>query len=410
MKKNIRRFLVTAGMAGIMAASITGCGIIGGSGSNETTATEATQETQKGQESKETVKATEPAKLKGLEFDHEIAMEKAKYLSVDAYKDGYYVIKSHKDDFYQQLLVVPEGKSAPEGLSEDIVIVQQPVTASKIDSITLADLLCNIGNGSADKLTLVAEKKENIFNEQIKENMDKGITKYAGSAKEQDIALIKDAKLQVYLCNPALLKEEAYKKVQELGVTPFVSYMHQEEDPLGRIEWVKALGIIYGDMQGADGFYNGQKEIIDKIDKAKAQGKTYAFVCLRKKDNKAYVRRTGDVIAKIGELAGGVNKLSNVNNNGWEEMSIDDFINNYKDTDYLVYFDGHGDKVNTKEDMTAISDKLKEFKAFENGCIWRTSTDYLNINKVGEMAEELNRIFAGEVSDSNGVNWFAEVK
>ena len=139
MKKNIRRFLVTAGMAGIMAASITGCGIIGGSGSNETTATEATQETQKGQESKETVKATEPAKLQGLEFDHEIAMEKAKYLSVDAYKDGYYVIKSHKDDFYQQLLVVPEGKSAPEGLSEDIVIVQQPVTASKIDSITLAD-------------------------------------------------------------------------------------------------------------------------------------------------------------------------------------------------------------------------------------------------------------------------------
>ena len=404
MKKNIRFLFTTVMLTGGFAAAISGCGLVGGSAGSESAVIEETHAEQ------ESEAATEPAKLQGIEFDHEVTIEKAAYLSIDAYKDGYYVIKSRRGSSLQQMLVVPEGKSAPEGISEDIVIVQQPVTSSKIDSITLAELLCQMGNGAADKLSLVSVKKDNIFIDQITQNMDKGITRYAGSAKEPDMDLFKEVNPQVYLCNPGLVKEEAYKKVQELGITPFVSYIHQEQELLGRIEWVKALGIIYGDMQAAEDFYNSQKAQLEGIDRTKAQSRTFAMICLRKKEDKAYVRRADDVISKIGEFAGGVNKIADNDKTGWEEMSIEDFINNYKDTDFIIYLDEHGDKVTNKEELTAISDRLTELKAVESGSFWRTKTDYLQMNRVGDMAAELNRIFAQEDTIDSETTYFVGVK
>lgn len=100
------------------------------------------------------------------------------------------------------------------------------------------------------------------------------------------------------------------------------------------------------------------------------------------------------MISKVGEASGGVNKLSDNPEVGWEEMSIDDFVSCYKDTDYIICMDKHGDPVNTLDDMKNISDKLGELTAVQKNNVWRTRTDYLQMNRVGDMARELNGIFA----------------
>lgn len=412
MKKKMRNAILAAVFSGSLLVTLSGCSMFGGNGDNnsgsettqDTTASEVAVETEEeaaDHEDQSAEQATEAAKIEGLEFDHEVPVEKAAYLSIDAYKDGFYVIKSHRGKDFQQLLVVPEGKNAPEGLSEDILVVQQPVTSSKIDSISVAELLCEINDGLADKLTLVTLKKDKIFIDKIAENMDKGITKFAGKAASPDMDLIKETAPQVYICHPGLKKEEAYKTIQEAGFDPFISYFSQEGDVLGRIEWAKALGVIYGDMESAERFYNEQKALIEGIDTSKAQGKSYIMCCLKKKDNKAFVRRTGDVIAKIGELAGGVNKLADIPKGGWEEMSIDDYLSKYKDTDYIIYLDNHGDPVKSIEDMKGISEAIGEFKAVKDNNVWLTKTDFAQDNKVGDMVKELNGIFA---DDSDAVN------
>lgn len=328
----------------------------------------------------------------------------------DAYEDGYYLVKSQKGKELQQMLVIPEGKSVPDGLSDDIVVVHKPVTSSKIDSISLAELLCEIDSEVPDKLTLVSAKQDKVYIDKISENMEKGITKYAGKAAEPDMDVIIEAAPQVYLCNPGLKKEEAYTKLQESGIKPFITFLHQETDFLGRVEWVKALGVIYGNLDSAERFFNDQKELAEGIDKQKAQGKTFAMICLNKKDNKAFVRRTGDVIAKIGEAAGGINKLSDNPKSNWEEMSIEDFAANYKDTDYLIYLDKHGDSVNSLDDLKGISESLSDFKAVQENNVWRTRTDYLQMNKVGNMASELNGIFAEDSAVINAVSEFIRVE
>ena len=148
----------------------------------------------------------------------------------------------------------------------------------------------------------------------------------------------------------------------------------------------------------------------ESIDKASEQNKTYAMICLRKEDDKALVRRTGDVISKIGEAAGGVNKLSDNPEGGWEEMSIDDFVSNYKDTDCIICMDKHGDSVNTLDDLKNISDKLGELMAVRENNVWRTRTDYLQMNRVGDMARELNGIFAGDNEATASTEEFIKVE
>lgn len=406
--RKIRRALITGIIAGTVLFTVSGCSMFGGS-DNNSTANETVEENDE-ENVQEAQNAAEPDKISSLTFDKEVPVEKSSYFKIDAYKDGYYVVKSTDGKEWSQLLVVPEGKDVPEKLPKGMIVVRQPVVSSKIDSITMASLLCEINSGLADKLTLVTSEKDDISIDLIKSNMDKGITKYAGTAAKPDVDLIKKTAPQVYLCKPALEKNKAYEELHKAGITPFITYLHSEPDILGRIEWAKALGAIYGDIDGAQKFYDEQKALVEGIDKAKAGGKTFAMICLNKEKNKAYVRRTGDVIAKIGEAAGGTNKLSDNPKGFWQEMSIDDFVTNYKDTDYLIYFDKHGDEVTSVKQLTDISDKLAEFKSVKNGNVWRTRTDYLQMNKMGNMAKELNGIFTGDEETVKNAVEFVKVE
>ena len=401
MLKNFHNILFITLITGGIVFSLSGCALFGGSGggNDKPAATETAEE----DVSQETVEATLPSKLSSLEFDHEIVMDKAQFLSIDAYKDGYYVITSHKNGDFYRLLIVPEGKEAPERLDEDIIVVKQPVNTSKIDNLTALGLLGDIREAFLDKVSLVANDKGDIYVNKVVENMDNGITKYAGPATKPDTNLIKENMPQLYLCNPGLKKEAAFEEYVKTGLKPFITYTPHETDPLGRIEWAKALGVIYGDLERADKFYQEQKALAESIDTSKAQDKTYAMICLKKDENKAYVRRGGCAFAKTGELAGAKNVLAEIQKNGWEEMSIDDFISRFKDTDLLIYLDKHGDKVENLDDLKGISEKLLDMKAVQEKNLWRTHTDYLIMNNLGDVAKELNEIFAGKAEVVNFV-------
>lgn len=401
MLKNIHKTILTSIITGGMVLTLSGCSFFGGSGGGDDKP--ATMDTAEEDISQEIVASTLPAKLESLEFVQEIPMEKAKFLSIDAYKDGYYVVTSHKNGDFYRMLIVPEGKEAPEGLDDDIIVIKQPVNKSKIDNLMVLGLTGAVREDLLDKVSLVAYDKGDIHINRVSENMDKGITKYAGSATKPDTNLIKDNMPQLYLCNPGLKSKAAFEEYVKMGLKPYITYMPHETDPLGRVEWAKALGVIYGDLEGAEKFYQAQKAAAESIDKSKTQDKTYAMICLKKDENKAYVRRGGCTFAKTGELAGAKNALAENKKTGWEEMSIDDFISRFKDIDLIVYLDKHGDKVETLDDLKGISEKLADMKAVQEKNMWRTHTDYLVMNNLGDVAKELSDIFAGKDEVTNFV-------
>ena len=58
--------------------------------------------------------------------------------------------------------------------------------------------------------------------------------------------------------------------------------------------------------------------------------------------------------------------------------------------------DKHGDSIGTIEELKGISEAISDFKAVKDNNVWRTRTDFYQMNKYGNMAKELNGIFAGD--------------
>ncbi|GEM_PF-5770339 len=412
MDKLNKKILVSTLVAGMAVASLTGCGSFGGGSdnsqnetTNESVVSEAVTDTEdEGAEEKETTVAQE-TQVQGLEADKEIPVEKSGFFTIDSYKDGYYVININRNKFSQRVLVVPEGKDVPEGTGKDVAIIKQPVTSSRIDSQSMIDLLAHIQPELPDNITLTANPKESMKIDRVVQNMEAGKTVYSGSIKEIDVELVKSKDPQVYIANPSVTRQESYEQLKGAGIYPVITFYHQETDPLGRLEWIKMLGAVYGNMAGAEAFYNEQKAVLETVDASKAQGKSFVMICLNKKKDKAYVRRTGDVIAKMGDIAGGKNALADSEKSGWEEMSLADFVEKYKDTDCIIYMSAHGDKAESLKDLTDISERISEFKAVKENNVWRTSKDYLIMNNYGDMIKDLNTIFAGATESMGAENF-----
>ncbi len=388
MKKKLIRIISVASLS-LAAFSMSACSFFGSSETSSESKDNA-DSTAKAED-----KASLPDRIEGLEFEKELALENAKEFSIDCYKDGFYAIKLHNNS--QQILVVPEGKQAPEGIDNNIVVLQQPVQNMKIDLISLISLMERINPDSVDKVKLVALNKEDVVLDRVAENMDKGVTEFAGTYNSPNVSIIEKTNPQLFIANPSLEKKSVYKELVKEEINPVFSYIHHEETPLARLEWIKFMGVILGDLPAAEDYYNKQKQLASEVDKSKAGEKTYIIFCCNKDENKVSVRRAGDQVARIGEMAGGKNMMTDTANNSWEEMTIEDFEKRFKDTDYLIYMNKRDDNIESVEDFKKIVKSAPDFKAVKDGNLWKTYTDFVkSMDNVGEIAQELNGIFAGD--------------
>ena len=69
-------------------------------------------------------KKAEAPQIDGLTYESTMDLTYAQEFDVFYYKEGYKLIDVHEG---RQYLIVPEGKEAPEGLDEKIIVIQQPI-------------------------------------------------------------------------------------------------------------------------------------------------------------------------------------------------------------------------------------------------------------------------------------------
>ena len=89
---------------------------------------------------------------KELEYDHSMELEYAEEFSVDYYQDGYALVTIADDGQY---LVVPEGKTAPDDLSKDITVLQQPLHNIYLVASSVMDMFVSLD--ALDTLLLSGE-------------------------------------------------------------------------------------------------------------------------------------------------------------------------------------------------------------------------------------------------------------
>ena len=372
MKKKLCRITALL-LAAVL--SLGGCGQPG-AGKKRTDSTQQTEETKnkKEDQSKSDKKGPE---IDGLTYESTMNLTYATEFDVYDYKDGYKLLDVHED---RQYLVVPEGKEAPEGLSEDIVVLQQPLDHIYMAATAIMSLLDAVD--AIDQVKFSGLNASGWYVEDAKKAMESGDMIYAGKYSEPDYETLVNGECDLAVESTMILHTpKVQEMIEDLDIPVFVDYSSYESHPLGRTEWIK----LYGEKQA---------QVIEKLKGFENTEKTVAYFYVNT-DGSIVVRKSEDYIPSMIEIAGGryaFKNLKNVDSNAPSvKLTMEEFYATAVDADYLIYNGTIDGQVKSISDLEAKSNLFSEFKAVKEGNVWYTGKNlYQATDTVGELIMDMH--------------------
>lgn len=300
-------------------------------------------------------------------------LEYADQFSVDYLENGCSLIETGGEKF----LLIPENSGEIEIL-DGIVPLYQPLENLYVASSASVDLFDGID--SLDSVKFVSTDRDDWSLPSVTNAMDNGEIIYAGKYRAPDFELLVDEKCGIAIENTMIYHNPDIKEqLEELGIPVIVDYSSYETHPLGRMEWIKLYGLLLEKSDEADKFFDDKIALFNSVSSADIQGsdrKTAAFFYV---SSSGYinVRRPGDYISKMIELAGGEYIIKSEENSEESAVSTmnmqpEAFYEAAKDADILIYnstVDGSYDSVDQLIEKCAL---LEDFKAVQNGNVWCT--------------------------------------
>ena len=315
---------------------------------------------------------------------------------------GEYDLITMADD--SRFLLVPENVPVPEHVPEDVVVLKQPLDHTYLVSSSVMDMIREIGALSDIRLTGV--KESDWYIEKAAAAMEDGRMLYAGKYNEPDYELILKEGCNFALENTMIgHNPEVKEKLESLGIPVMVERSSYEEHPLGRLEWIRLYGLLYGKEQEADAFYEEQLKKIEPIMEKEDTGRTVAFFYITA-NGAVNVRKPNDYIAQMIGLAGGTyvlndrlsaeeNALSTMN------MQMEDFYAAAKDADILIYNSTIEGELYSVDELLAKSTLFSDFKAVKEGNVYCTGSNFFQESTgTCDFIEDLHKVLVDETDDN----------
>ena len=322
-------------------------------------------------------------------------LEYAKEFTVDECTGGTRLITIQNARY----LVVPENSTVPNGLSEDITVLQKPLENVYLVSTSAMDPILKIDALSA--VTLSGTSAENWYLPEAKEAMENGEISYAGKYSAPDYERIVSANCGLAIENTMIYHTpEVKEQLEKFGIPVLVERSSYESDPLARMEWVKLYGILFDKEAEAETFFNEQVQRIRPLLEQDTTDKTAAFFSVTS-NNLVTVRKSNDYVAKMIGMAGGEYVFSNLSDNGNNlatiNLSLEEFYAGAKDADVLIYNSTIEGKIETTEQLLSKCPMLADFKAVQNGNVWCTTQSLFQESmELPDLILDMNRVFTAE--------------
>ena len=328
-------------------------------------------------------------------------LEYAKEFTVDECTGGTRLITIQNARY----LVVPENSTVPNGLSEDITVLQKPLENVYLVSTSAMDPILKLDALSA--VTLSGTSAENWYLPEAKEAMENGEISYAGKYSAPDYERIVSANCGLAIENTMIYHTpEVKEQLEKFGIPVLVERSSYESDPLARMEWVKLYGILFDKEAEAETFFNEQVQRIRPLLGQDTTDKTAAFFSVTS-NNLVTVRKSNDYVAKMIGMAGGEYVFSDLSDNGNNlatiNLSLEEFYAGAKDADVLIYNSTIEGKIETTEQLLSKCPMLADFKAVQNGNVWCTTQSLFQESmELPDLILDMNRVFTAE--SPNAVN------
>lgn len=331
-----------------------------------------------------------------LVYDHSMELEFAKEFSVDFYRDGYALISTSEGS---RFLVVQDMASVPKDIDTSITILKQPVSNIYLVASAVMDMFCSMD--ALDRIRLSGTREDSWYIEDARQAMKDGSILYAGKYSAPDYELILSQQCDLAIQSTMITHSpEVKEKLEAFGIPVLVDYSSYEEHPLGRSEWIKLYGVLTQKEAEAEEAFLRQKEALETVAGEEATGKTVAFFYITS-NGAASVRRSGDYIPKMIELAGGTYIFQEL---GKDEgafasinMQMEEFYAKAKDADYIIYNGIIDGGVSSMKELLAKSSLLKDFKAVQEGKVWcATQNLYQSTMELGTMIADIHKMLTTE--------------
>lgn len=343
-----------------------------------------------------------------LELIGPIELDYARNFTIDEFEGGYRLVCISNGE---RFLIVPEGAEVPENLDSDIFPIRLPLKSVYLVSTGMICLIDDIGGLPA--VTVSSVTAENSPDEQLTSAIENGSVVYGGKYSAPDYELIAERGCTLAIENTKINHApDAKQKLQDLGVTVLTEQSSSEPEVLGRLEWIKLMGILFGREDEAQQVFDQVAERVEKVAAQKATGKTVAFFYIND-DGAAVTRRSTDYFSQMIEMAGG--SLISFDPDDEEEGSssiqsvidLEKFYAAARDADIIIYNTTVDPSVKSIDDLIAKNSMLADFKAVQNGEVYACDEEmYQAMTDMDDILSDLRLALTdGDGNESAGYIW-----
>lgn len=327
----------------------------------------------------------------------------------------------------------------------ELTVLQQPLTTTYVAASAVMAPLCDLG--AVRQIRFSGLREEGWYVDEARAAMKEGTMLFAGKYSEPDYETLLREGCDLALESTMIYRApEVTEKLNALGIPVYIDYSSYEPHVLGRLEWVRVYGTLFGHEEKAQQWYQTERDRIRTIQKGAEKayvgaaqiGKsieksgTKTFVDSKNKTSSTktgsesasqdatadqrptvvyfyvnasgqiQVRQPNDYIPELLELAGARylapdmsglsgSRKSNVT------VSLEDFYSSCKDADYLIYSATLDRPLSSIRELLGKNALFADFKAVQEGHVYTTDKDFYQLsNRMADFAEDVRRMLQGQ--------------
>ncbi len=327
----------------------------------------------------------------------------AEGFSIEKYPDNTALVTIGGNERY---VVADKGAdiSRLAGDLEDASVIYRPAENIYAAASSSMDFFYELD--ALDSVKMTSTKESDWGLDYIRERIQNGDIRYVGKYNAPDYELITAEGCGLAVESQMITHSpEVREKLEALGIPVIAERSSYEAHPLGRLEWIKLYGELLGKQEEAQAFFNEKNALLNGILTDERTDKSAAFFYIST-NGSVNVRKPGDYISKMIELAGGsyiftADDLS-VDENALSTMNIqmETFYAKAKDADILIYNSTIDGELETLDELIAKDGLLKDFKAVREGNVWCSGKNmYQQTTGAADMISDLHKIFTGKAED-----------
>lgn len=332
-----------------------------------------------------------------------------------------------------------------KGDALDLTVLQQPLTTTYVAASAVMAPLCDLG--AVSQIRFSGLREEGWYVDEARTAMKKGSMLFAGKYSEPDYETLLREGCDLALESTMIYRSpEVIEKLSALGIPVYIDYSSYEPHVLGRLEWIRVYGALFGHEEKAQQWYASERDRIRAIQKdaetssgeasrsgkstEKSETKTsrnskneassigsssgragtdttadlrptvvYFYV---NSSGQIQVRQPHDYIPELLELAGARylapdmkglsgSRKSNVT------VSLEDFYSSCRDADYLIYSATLDRPLSSIQELLGKNALFADFKAVKEGHVYTTDKDFYQLSdRMADFAEDVRQMLQGQ--------------